>query len=79
MLPFSTVDLVYLVTFINTNITTPKGGALINWRNIHTKERKKTRLLQVDVSSYMCFCSYDGHELKYLIVKSKFLLAEDQF
>ena len=27
----------------------------------------------------MCFCSDDGHELKYLIVKSKFLLAEDQF
>ena len=25
------------------------------------------------------FCSDDGHELKYLIVKSKFLLAEDQF
>ena len=27
----------------------------------------------------MCFCSDDDHELKYLIVKSKFLLAEDQF
>ena len=27
----------------------------------------------------MCSCSDDGHKFKYLIVKSKFLLAEDQF
>ena len=47
----------------------------VNYKHVE----KETRLLQVEISSHMCSCSDDGHKLKYLIVKSKFLLAEDQF
>ena len=39
-----TVQQISLVTFINTNVHTPKGGASIVWWNIYIRKEKKKNI-----------------------------------